>query len=114
VIISLISYKGGVGKTTSAVHIAAYLAQRAPTLLVDGDPNRSAMEWAREGKLPFTVIDERQVARYAKTAEHFVLDTKARPEHVDLKEIVEGCDSWWCRPSRIGFRSRRCAGRSPP
>jgi chromosome partitioning protein len=91
-ILSLISYKGGVGKTTTAIHIAAYLAQKGPTLLIDGDPNRSALEWARDGELPFKVIDERQTTRYAKSAEHFVLDTKARPEYADLKEIVENCD----------------------
>ena len=46
-ILTVASFKGGVGKTTSAIHFAAYLQQQAPTLLIDGDPNRSATTWAR-------------------------------------------------------------------
>jgi chromosome partitioning protein len=41
-IITIASFKGGVSKTTTAVHLAAYLQKRSPTLLIDGDPNRSA------------------------------------------------------------------------
>ena len=39
--ITVTHYKGGVGKTTTAVHLAAYLQQQAPTLFIDGDPVRS-------------------------------------------------------------------------
>lgn len=91
-IITLAGFKGGVGKTTSAVHFAAYLNQTAPTMLVDGDPNRSAMTWARHGKLPFRVVEERAAARYAREYEHIVFDLKARPDEEDLKALVEGCD----------------------
>ena len=58
-IITVTSYKGGVGKTTTAIHLAAYLQTLAPTLLVDGDAIRSATKWnlRSEGKgLPFKVI----------------------------------------------------------
>ena len=91
-IITVSGYKGGVGKTTSAVHFAAYLQQHAPTVLIDGDPNRSATMWARYGKLPFKVVDERSAARFVRNYEHVVIDTKARPEAEDLKALVEGCD----------------------
>lgn len=91
-IITVASFKGGVGKTTSAVHIAAYLQQLAPCLLIDGDPNRSASEWARRGGLPVKVIDERQGPRYARDFEHIVIDTAARPERDDLKSLADGCD----------------------
>ena len=37
-IITIASFKGGVAKTTTAVHLAAYLQDRSPTLLIDGDP----------------------------------------------------------------------------
>lgn len=91
-IVTVASYKGGVGKTTSAVHLATYLQQQAPTLLVDGDPNRSATGWARRGALPFKVVDERQAARYARDFEHVVIDTEARPNEEDLRALVGGCD----------------------
>ncbi len=38
--------KGGVGKTTVAVHLATLLAKQAPTLLIDADPQASAASWA--------------------------------------------------------------------
>jgi chromosome partitioning protein len=91
-IITCASFKGGVGKTTSAVHIATYLQLRSPTLLIDGDPNRSATGWTKRGSLPFKVVDERQAARYAREYEHIVIDTEARPEESDLKELADGCN----------------------
>ena len=91
-IVTVASFKGGVGKTTTAVHLAAYMQQQAPTLLIDGDPNRSATGWTKRGSLPFRVVDERQAARYAREFEHIVIDTAARPEEGDLKELADGCD----------------------
>jgi chromosome partitioning protein len=91
-IITVASFKGGVGKTTTAFHIAALLNDRAPTLLVDGDPNRSVLSWAQRGELPFKVIDERSLAMHARQFEHIVVDTEARPEYEDLKALADGCD----------------------
>ena len=90
-IITMASFKGGVGKSTSAVHLAAHLAKSAKTLLVDGDPNRSVTRWASEGRLPFTVVSEAQAAMHARHYEHIVIDTKARPDPEDLREIATGC-----------------------
>ncbi len=91
-ILAVIGFKGGVGKTTTAVHLAAYLAEEAPTLLVDGDPNRSATGWHRRGGLPFGVVDERVASRYAREATHVVIDTQARPSREDLQALAGGVD----------------------
>jgi chromosome partitioning protein len=68
------------------------MQQSAPTLLIDGDPNRSATGWTKRGELPFRVVDERQSAKFARDYEHIVIDTEARPEESDLKELADGCD----------------------
>ena len=91
-IFTIASFKGGVGKTTTAVHLATYLQEKAPTLLIDGDPNRSASGWARRGQLPVKVVDERQAAKFAREFTHIVIDTQARPSREDLEALADGCD----------------------
>jgi chromosome partitioning protein len=91
-IVTVASFKGGVGKTSTAVHLAAYLNGFAPTVLVDGDPNRSATSWGDRGRLPFKVVDERQAVRFARDFEHIVIDTEARPTQEDLETLAGGCD----------------------
>jgi chromosome partitioning protein len=91
-ITTVASFKGGVGKSTTAVHLASYLNARSPTLLIDGDPNRSVTGWSKRGALPFQVIDERQAARYARDYQHIVIDTQARPSRDDLDALAGGCD----------------------
>ncbi len=91
-LVTCTSAKGGVGKTTSAVHIAAILAGDNTTLLIDGDPNHSAMKWAQRGDLPFKVVDLMSAAKHTRNFEHIVFDTPARPSRDDLEALVEGCD----------------------
>lgn len=91
-IVIIASFKGGVGKTTTAFHLAAYFQQKAPTLLVDGDLNRSALEWAGRGDISFKVVDEKQAVKFGRQYEHVVIDTPARPALEELKTLAEGCD----------------------
>jgi chromosome partitioning protein len=91
-IIGIASLGGGMGKTTTAVHIATYASTRGETVLIDSDPNASAIAWARPGKLPFQVVNEGEGLRAARTAEHLIIDSKARPDKDDFKSIAKGCD----------------------
>jgi chromosome partitioning protein len=92
-IVTVASYKGGVGKTTTAVHLAAFLQTHAPTLLLDGDSTRSATKWGARGPgFPFRVADEVQAAKLARNFVHTVIDTGQAPSDVDLKALCEGCD----------------------
>ena len=58
-IVSILNQKGGVGKTTLAVHVATAFAQQGNrVLLVDADPQGSALDWSasRSGTPLFPVI----------------------------------------------------------
>lgn len=91
-VVCVAGYKGGVGKTTTAVHLAAYFQDLGPTLLVDGDRNRTCLRWAAAGQLPFKVIHEKQLAMHIRDYEHIVVDSQARPEDEELKDMAAGCD----------------------
>jgi len=48
-IVALLNQKGGVGKTTLALHLAgAWAAASRSVLLVDADPQGSALDWAEQ------------------------------------------------------------------
>ena len=93
--ITVAGFKGGIGKTTTAVHLACYLSSLGKTLLVDGDPNRSATGWGKRGdgdSFPFKVVDLMQAALYSPKYEHIVIDTAARPDRSELEALVDGCN----------------------
>jgi chromosome partitioning protein len=107
--IAVASNKGGVGKTTTSIHLAAFFHELGKTVLVDGDHNRSASLWAAAGKLPFPVVDPYEAYRYVRDADHLILDTQARPEPEDMKQISRSCDFLVipCTPDPMSLASTR-------
>jgi len=92
VIITVASLKGGVGKTTTAIHLAAYFSGKAKTVLVDGDPNRTSAKWATRGNPAFHVVPEEETALAARRHDHVIIDTRARPDTDHLQALARGCD----------------------
>ena len=81
-IVSFLNQKGGVGKTTLALNVAGVLARKCKVLVIDADPQGSALDWAaaREDKPPFVVIGQprstihRDIQEIAKGYHHVVID----------------------------------------
>jgi chromosome partitioning protein len=93
-IISLVSWKGGCGKTTSSVHFAALLARQGKTMLVDEDRSRNATNWRERGgdHLPFHVYPPRALGTEARRHEHIVIDTRGGLEDQDLIDLYDNSD----------------------
>ena len=92
-VISVASLKGGVGKTTTAIHIAAHLALAGQrVLLADGDRIRTATAWARGGHLPYPVMPITALARWVSQYDAVVMDTEGGVENGKLIEYAQSSD----------------------
>ncbi len=115
--VSLISQKGGAGKSTLAIHLAAEAAARGRrALLIDLDPQGNALRWAaRRGDLPPDVAAESVAALEGvqRDAERegydlLVLDTAPNADSTALRaaqmaELV----LIPCRPSQFDLEAIR-------
>lgn len=90
--VTVAGFKGGVGKTTTAIHLACFFSKLGETLLVDGDPNHSATGWGNRGELPFKIVDLMAAGKHSRNFEHVVIDTAARPDKDELAALADGCD----------------------
>ncbi|MBO9177041.1 ParA family protein [Rhizobium sp. 16-488-2a] len=98
-VISLVSSKGGVGKTTSAVVLASeFAAAGRKVVLIDADPNKPLEAWSRLRPLPETlrvVMDDS-----AETIIDTIEDARASADFVIVD--LEGTAT-----DRIGFAVAR-------
>lgn len=84
--VAVVNLKGGTSKTTSSMFLAAALARRGRTLLVDTDPQGSALSWSETAEadgyeLPFALMGmptkdvHKKLARIMGDYDHVVIDT---------------------------------------
>ena len=96
-IVSLLNQKGGVGKTTLAVHIASALALRGHrVLLVDADPQGSALDWSasRQTDALFPVVGlptknlHREIMPHLPNYDDIVIDGPPRVNELARAAII--------------------------
>lgn len=86
--LAIVNLKGGTAKSTTAVHLAAGLAERGRTLIIDTDPQGSAVSWSNaEGWAIPTVARAlpelyRHIDGLAAGYDHVVIDTP--PGNVEI------------------------------
>lgn len=97
---AVINQKGGAGKTTLAMNLAAGLARRAETVVIDLDPQASSRQWASLGSAPFPATvkqiagkwDARTLHQNYRAYSHMVLDCPPSLDSHASLQALRACD----------------------
>lgn len=91
-IITIAGLKGGIGKTATAVALAAYWGEVERVLLVDADVNGSAVRWHRRGAgaLPFEAVPIHHAQMAMQRSWDQVLMDTAGGSHDEIRSYAEG------------------------
>ena len=97
-IVTVTGCKGGIGKSTTAIHLAEFISRFGKTLLIDCDPNnRTSVKWMKRGRangyeFAFDVVDDRSGKLSVIGRDYLIIDTPANPNNDDFEMLSEECD----------------------
>jgi len=98
-VIALVGNKGGAGKTTLAVNLAAGLAKQTSAILVDADPQGSAIQWNAftDTSLAIAVLEVSdelnvQLDELSKEYDYIVVDCPPSVHAPQTIRALEVCD----------------------
>lgn len=98
-VIALVGNKGGAGKTTLCVNLAAALADDHETRILDADPQRSSLQWrdiaeAADAVAVIDAVDDigDAVRRERDAARFLVVDCPPSVQSWQTREVLALCD----------------------
>lgn len=99
-VMAIINQKGGAGKTTLAMNLAAGLSRRGETIVIDLDPQGSSLQWASSGSKPFPATvkqiggkwDARTLHQNYRAYQHMVLDCPPSVDSHASVQALRACD----------------------
>ena len=98
-VIALVGNKGGAGKTTLSVNLSAGLAKQKSAILVDADPQGSALQWnaftdADDAIRVLEASDElnSQLAELSQQYDYVVVDCPPSVHALQTIKVLEVCD----------------------
>lgn len=110
-VIGLVNQKGGVGKTTIAVHLAFWLSRSSSVMVIDSDVQQSSSTWLLDLKLPYQVSNDPEdlfdlIEEAKQNYDYVIVDGPAGLSEI-TKTILSVCELALipCKPSGLDTHS---------